>query len=118
MKKTLAAALALLFSTAAVGAHAQGLTAVPLPAEIAFPEGVAYDAKAGDIYVAGAVDGAIARVNLKTGKATVITKPGVIVPLDNKTFPSVLGIKLMAASCGSTAASPARCGWSTPRPAR
>ncbi len=93
MKTTLAAALGLLLATTAVEARAQALTAVPLPAEVTFPEGIAYDAKANAFYTASALTGTIARVDLKTGQSTIIAKAGTILP-DDKVFPGALGLKV------------------------
>ncbi len=94
MKTTLAAvASGFLFAATAIAAHAQAVTAIPLPAEVKFPEGIAYDAAGKAFYTGGAGDGTIARVDLKTGKSTIIAKAGTLLP-DDKIFPGVLGMKL------------------------
>lgn len=65
-----------------------------LPAEITFPEGIAYDASSGSVYTGSAVTGALLRMNLKTRAAEVVTPGGVLVPAGSTTFPAVLGMKL------------------------
>lgn len=91
LKSILLAAASLIVATAA---QAQAITAQPLPATIAYPEGVAFDAAEGVYYTAGAADGAVARVNLATGAATVIAPGGVLVPAGSTVFPAVLGMKI------------------------
>jgi len=74
-------------------AQAQEVVRHPLPAEIRYPEGVAYDASAGVLYTAGAEDGAVLRMDPRTGQAEVISKPGALVP-SGAPFPAMLGMKL------------------------
>lgn len=84
-------------STAAalVAAQAPAVSTIPLPATIAFPEGVAYDA-AGDVaYTASAVTGAVVRVNLKTRTSETVAPAGTLLsPGAPAPFPAVLGMKL------------------------
>jgi Cu-Zn family superoxide dismutase len=94
-KTVLLAATASLAMTSAVLAQSSGaeLKAHSLPAEIAYPEGIAHDPRTGVFYTAGAGDGAVARVDPRTGQATIITKAGVLVPA-GAAFPAILGMKL------------------------
>lgn len=84
---TLAAALSL----AAAHAWQAALTNYPLPADVTYPEGIAYDASGGQIYVGSAASGAIARLDAKAagkGSGTVMARD--VVPGDP--FPGVLGM--------------------------
>ena len=66
-----------------------------LPAEVTFPEGIAYDPATGSIYTASALTGTLARVNAKTKAAEIVAPAGVLVPGGTTTtFPAVLGMKL------------------------
>ena len=72
--------------------------AIPLPASVAFPEGIAYDAAAGALYTASAADGAVLRLDAATGTSEVVTPGGILVPRDSTTFPGPLGMTLDEAS--------------------
>jgi Cu-Zn family superoxide dismutase len=91
MKKLVRLALAAAALAVAAPAMAQG--AYPLPAEVTFPEGVAYDAKTQSIYTASSPKGTVARVDARTGKATAIASPEVAQQIGT-TFPGVLGMKV------------------------
>ncbi len=65
-----------------------------LPAEITFPEGIAYDANANVIYTASAADGTLARVPLGDGEPAVVAAAGVLMPPGTTTFPGILGMKI------------------------
>jgi hypothetical protein len=79
----------------APGAPGAAVERINLPAEVTFPEGVAYDPAAGAIYTGSAVTGALARVDLKSGASSVIAPAGLLVPGGvTTTFPAVLGMKL------------------------
>jgi Cu-Zn family superoxide dismutase len=65
-----------------------------LPPEIQFPEGIALDAKAGQFYTANAATGTVARTDIKTGRSTIIAKPGLMIPEGTTTFPAMLGMKI------------------------
>ena len=66
----------------------------PLPAAIAYPEGIAFDEAAGVFYTAGATDGAVVKVDLASGASTPIAAAGVLTPAGSDIFPAVLGMKL------------------------
>lgn len=74
-------------------AAAQGGERHMLPAAIAFPDGVAYDAKARAFYVAGSATGFIARVDVRTGRAAVVRAPAVAAQIGG-VFPGILGLRL------------------------
>jgi Cu-Zn family superoxide dismutase len=74
------------------GQTADGLVRYELPEEVAYPEGIAYDAEKAVIYVAGSSDGQIARVDLRTGRGQLVGK-GLAGEL-NGTFPGILGLKI------------------------
>lgn len=82
---------ALLWSAAA---SAQGPLHHQLPAAIAYPEGIAYDARARAFYVAGSASGQIVRVDTRTGEARLIGA-GLSGQIEN-TFPGILGLNLDA----------------------
>jgi sugar lactone lactonase YvrE len=66
-----------------------------LPADVTFPEGIAYDPATGSIYTASALTGTLARVNATTKTAEIVAPAGVLVPGGMATtFPAVLGMKL------------------------
>ena len=64
-----------------------------LPAEVSFPEGVAYDPASRTLYTAGAQDGRIARIDARTGRATSVAAPEVAAQIGTA-FPGALGMKL------------------------
>ena len=64
-----------------------------LPTAIAYPEGVAYDARARVFYVAGSTTAFIARVDARTSRATVVKAPAVAAQIGDA-FPGVLGLHL------------------------
>ncbi len=71
------------------------LETYPLPANFAFPEGIAYDAAAGNAYTADAENGAVIRVNLRTKAVETVAAAGVLHPAGSTpTFPAALGMKL------------------------
>jgi len=84
--------LALATALLAGPALAQGVTEHPLPPEISYPEGIAYDR--GSIYTMGAADGVLARTDLATGQSTILQPAGVIVPSGTTAFPAALGMKI------------------------
>ncbi len=100
LRGILSAALAASLSTLVIQAQAsapagQTLDKYELPADVAFPEGIALDPAAGVFYTASAVSGTLVRVNLKSRAAEVVAGPGVLVPGGARTtFPAVLGMKL------------------------
>jgi sugar lactone lactonase YvrE len=66
-----------------------------LPANVTFPEGIAYDPAANAFYTASAVTGTLVRVNAKTKASEVVAAAGVLVPGGlTTTFPAVLGMKV------------------------
>lgn len=92
MRTTIATmTLATALSLAAISAWQAGLTKYPLPAEVTFPEGIAYDPASGQIYTGSALTGAILRLDARTaekGGGTVIARN--VIPGDN--FPGTLGM--------------------------
>jgi sugar lactone lactonase YvrE len=91
----LAAALLPVPGFAQTPTQAPALDTHKLPAEVTFPEGVAYDPAGGAIYTASALTGTLVRVNLATRAADVVAPAGVLVEGGvTKTFPAVLGMKL------------------------
>jgi Cu-Zn family superoxide dismutase len=81
------------FGTTAV---AQNVRAISLPVEVSYPEGIGFD-PAGYIFVAGASDGTLVRLDLKSGRSTLIAKAGVLLPADSEIFPRMLGMKVDSA---------------------
>jgi Cu-Zn family superoxide dismutase len=89
--------LAGLVLAAVLGAQAPAIETIPLPSDIAFPEGIAYDAARNAVYTASATTGAIVRVNLGTRAAETIVKTGILMPAgETSVFPGALGMKLDA----------------------
>lgn len=91
--KAVAAVAACALSLLASSAMAQAVVRHALPPEVTFPEGVAYDAKAGVLYAGSAYDGAVARLDPRTGRSEVLVKGGVLVKPEGP-FPRLLGMKL------------------------
>jgi sugar lactone lactonase YvrE len=79
---------------AAAPSEPAALTTHVLPAEINFPEGIAFDPATNVIYTANAEDGSVLRMDIATGQGTTITKPGALFPMTEGSFPSALGMKL------------------------
>ena len=95
--------LAALIVFASLGERTTAVQAPPLdrhelPAEVTFPEGIAHDPARGAIYTASALNGAVARVDLKTRRSEIVTPSGVLVPAGSTTFPGPLGMKLDSAN--------------------
>jgi sugar lactone lactonase YvrE len=67
---------------------------IALPADVTFPEGIAYDPAGDTVYTASALDGALARVTLSSGVSEPVTPAGVLMPADTTTFPGMLGMAL------------------------
>jgi Cu-Zn family superoxide dismutase len=63
-----------------------------LPREVSHPEGIAYDAESGVVYVAGSPDGQIARIDLRTGQGRLVGQ-GLAGELGG-VFPGILGLKV------------------------
>ena len=95
MTSRLQISLAMGVGLALVGhsAMAQSVRAIPLPAELHYPEGIGYDPD-GYVFTASASDGAVVRTSLKDGSSTTITKPGVLLRGSSANFPRILGIKV------------------------
>lgn len=55
---------------------AVGQTLIEVPGEGTFPEGIALDASTGELFVGGAGDGSIHRIDVDTGAATALLEPG------------------------------------------
>jgi sugar lactone lactonase YvrE len=69
-----------------------------LPADVTFPEGIAYDPARGVVYTGSALTGALVRIDVKTRQSEPVTPAGALVPAGSTTFPAVLGMKLDAAN--------------------
>lgn len=94
-KTTVAALIGVMALAMPVRAQQPELTTYPLPADVTFPEGIAYDAKEGALYTGSALTGTLIRMPLKGKQATVVAKAGTVLP--GEPFPTVLGMKLDAA---------------------
>src|SRR5687768_3552783 len=66
----------------------------PLPAEVTYPEGIAYDARQGAIYTGSALTGAVVRLTLASKETTVVSPAGALLPAEP--FPALLGMKIDA----------------------
>ena len=75
-------------------AAAASLSAIPLPADISYPEGIAYDPRARVFYTANAEDGTVAKVDMRSGRGTTLVKSGGLSPLVPGVFPVALGMKV------------------------
>jgi Cu-Zn family superoxide dismutase len=84
--------LTVALSTPARAQKPGSITQHPLPADVTFPEGVAYDAKSGAIYTGSALTGAIVRMTLDGKPATVVAPAGAT--LATEPFPVLLGMKI------------------------
>jgi Cu-Zn family superoxide dismutase len=71
-----------------------GESSIALPADVAFPEGIAYDEAAGVFYTASAANGVLARVNATTGAGEIVSSAGVLMPSGATTFPGMLGMAI------------------------
>jgi Cu-Zn family superoxide dismutase len=71
----------------------EAIASYALPAEISYPEGVAFDPAAGVLYTANAEDGTVVRLDPRTGQAAVLTKAGALFAKTDASFPSALGVK-------------------------
>ena len=79
----------LLFPAAAQGQDA-GVTTYPLPANVTFPEGVAYDPKTDSLFTGSAATGNVIRMNLKDRKPADVA--AAVLPVEP--FPALLGMKV------------------------
>ena len=79
---------------ASAAAAPAALSPIALPADFSYPEGIAYDARAGVFYTANAEDGTLVRVDPRTGRATTVLKSGGLSPLVPGVFPVALGMKV------------------------
>ncbi|MBC2666317.1 superoxide dismutase [Novosphingobium flavum] len=86
-------ALALSGLAGLAAAEAPAVRQIALPDHIAYPEGVAYDARRGAFYAGSAESGELVRIDATTGRARTIVPPGRIAPTGS-TFPSMLGMKV------------------------
>lgn len=89
-----AAALAFLALGATTPALGAGKRHV-LPADVAYPEGIAYDARSRTLYTVGSTSAAIAHVDARTGKVTTVVAKDVASQIGDL-FPAVLGLKVDA----------------------
>lgn|SRR5690606_11144477 len=67
---------------------------IALPDEVAFPEGIAYDASAGALYTASAENGTVVRLDPDGTASEILIPAGTLVPADNTTFPGPLGMTI------------------------
>jgi Cu-Zn family superoxide dismutase len=92
---TFGSTVAIVQPLAAQPATVQALERYDLPADVTFPEGIAYDPASGSIYTASALTGTLVRVSAGTKAAEIVAPAGVLVPGGMATtFPAVLGMKL------------------------
>ena len=89
MKNT-AFLLALLLLPAAAHSQDAGLTTYPLPANVTFPEGVAYDAKTDALFTGSAATGNVIRLTLKQRQPSDVA--AALLPIEP--FPALLGMKV------------------------
>lgn len=66
-----------------------------LPAEITYPEGVAYDAERNAIFTGSAATGAVVRIDLAKHEPAIVAAAGATLPAEP--FPALLGMKLDSA---------------------
>lgn len=86
--------LLLLLLTLPLTAQQPPITQYPLPADVTFPEGVAYDAKSNTLFTGSAATGAVVRMDLASRKAEVVAAAGAALP--GEPFPALLGMKVDA----------------------
>jgi Cu-Zn family superoxide dismutase len=86
--------LALVLGLAVYATQAQQpqLAQYPLPADVTYPEGIAYDDKARTIYTGSAATGTLVRMALDGKKASPVS--GAVLPTEP--FPALLGMKVDA----------------------
>jgi len=77
----------------APAAPATTLLGYDLP-EISYPEGVAYEPATGVFYTASAKDGTVMRYDTRTRTPLIVAKPGLLVPVGETAFPTILGMKV------------------------
>jgi Cu-Zn family superoxide dismutase len=87
-----APALALVLMAGVIDARQAAITQYPLPAEVTYPEGIAYDAKAGAVYTGSAATGNVVRVTLGSKQGTIVAANGAVLPAEP--FPALLGMEL------------------------
>jgi sugar lactone lactonase YvrE len=85
----------LLTPAAAYAQTPAGITQYPLPPDVTYPEGIAYDAGQGAIYTGSAATGAVVRMTLASKETTVVSPAGALLPAEP--FPALLGMKIDAA---------------------
>jgi Cu-Zn family superoxide dismutase len=92
--RKLAATLPLVVTLSLAAPHAQQpqIAQYPLPADVTYPEGIAYDAKNGAIITGSAATTSIVRMPVESKQATVISPDGAIWAGD--AFPALLGMKV------------------------
>jgi Cu-Zn family superoxide dismutase len=87
----LSAAVALI--GAAVPAESQTqISRFDLPADVTYPEGIAYDAKAGAVYTGSAVTGNLVRLTLASKQVTPVAPAASL--MATEPFPALLGMKV------------------------
>jgi Cu-Zn family superoxide dismutase len=87
----LAAALVLTITTTSAQKPA-AITQYPLPPDVTYPEGIAYDAKQETIYTGSAESGTIVRMTLAGKQTATVSPPGSV--LQAPPFPALLGMKI------------------------
>jgi sugar lactone lactonase YvrE len=88
--RTSVLAVTLLLSLSAAWAQQPDITRFPLPAEITYPEGIAYDPRTRTIYTGSAETWALARLSPDTKQATLVAPGG---QFPSEPFPALLGMK-------------------------
>jgi sugar lactone lactonase YvrE len=86
----LAPVVALVLSLSTAGARQPEITRYPLPAEITYPEGIAYDQKTNTVFTGSAETWAIARMSPDTKQASIVAPAG---QFPGEPFPALLGMK-------------------------
>ena len=82
--------LALLLLPGAAHGQDAGITTYPLPANVTFPEGVAYDPKTDSLFTGSAATGNVIRMTLKQRQPTDVATA--VLPIEP--FPALLGMKV------------------------
>jgi hypothetical protein len=97
IRRSLAAmtAVASLLINPVLGQPQAGITGFELPADLTYPEGIAYDAKRAVLYTGSAATGSVARLTPASKQVTVVVPGGSL--MATEPFPALLGMKVDAA---------------------
>jgi sugar lactone lactonase YvrE len=89
--------VAVALAGAATHAQKPEIVQYPLPANVTYPEGIAYDAKSGDLYTGSALTGIVYRMSAKAPgdkSGAVVAPEKTVMPVEP--FPALLGMKIDA----------------------